>query len=58
MPNKCSVPNCKSNYDNGPKAAVYSFPSETVRLQKWLQNLNRVDFTPTKNTVVSFHYLK
>ncbi|PAA86097.1 hypothetical protein BOX15_Mlig018626g1 [Macrostomum lignano] len=36
MPRKCCIPLCKSNYDAGPKAVVYRFPSDKDEFRRWL----------------------
>ena len=66
-PYRCSVLNCKGNYDTGPKVAVFGFPEETDLKKKWIHSIKRKDFIPSKNSKVSltsiqdyywlFHYL-
>lgn len=52
MPNKCCVPRCRSNYLNGPRVSVFSFPNDAELRQKWLKVIHREDFTPTRHTRV------
>ncbi|KAH9375158.1 hypothetical protein HPB48_016818 [Haemaphysalis longicornis] len=40
---RCCVPNCKGNYDNGPKVRLFSFPSDPVRKAKWQRAVRRDD---------------
>jgi THAP domain len=38
MPLKCSVKDCKSNYDTTTeKVTVFAFPSDQELLEKWLE---------------------
>lgn len=49
MPCSCSVPGCRSNYENkGPNITVFSFPKDSKLKQKWLQAINRPNFVPGK----------
>ena len=53
MPNMCSVPNCNSNY-RGTKEKVpsFSYPKDPVLKSKWLKNVPRNDYEPSKYAVV------
>lgn len=53
MVNKCSVPRCNGNYENGPKLPVYRFPQDAELLRKWISAIPRQDFKPTPNSRVS-----
>jgi len=53
MPDRCCVPRCKDNYDNGPKVHVFKFPSDEALKQKWLYAIRRDNFVPTRNNKVS-----
>lgn len=56
MPRKCSVWNCKSNYDDN-KITVYGFPSDPEACQFWLDALPNIIINPTKNMgVCSKHW--
>ncbi|KAG8181064.1 hypothetical protein JTE90_014776 [Oedothorax gibbosus] len=58
MVNKCSVPNCRGNYKNGPKVTVFRFPKGEL-LRKWLVAIRRNDFKPTSNSrVCELHFTK
>ncbi|TNN01193.1 hypothetical protein fugu_010575 [Takifugu bimaculatus] len=54
MPKHCSVPNCKN--DSGPgtvRKSFYKFPlQDTDRLQQWLRNMGRENWTPSR-----YHYI-
>ncbi|KAH7933457.1 hypothetical protein HPB49_012603 [Dermacentor silvarum] len=39
---RCCVPNCRGNYDNGPKVRVFSFPRGDRRA-KWERAVRRDD---------------
>lgn len=55
MVQTCCVPNCKGNYKNGPKVAIFSFPKESEGdlRKKWINAIKRTEsFVPTKNTRV------
>lgn len=52
MGRKCSVPLCKSNYDNSEKISTFCFPSDPELRNKWLSNIKRKDFVITKNSSV------
>ncbi|KAH8040551.1 hypothetical protein HPB51_011340 [Rhipicephalus microplus] len=51
---RCCVPNCKGNYDNGPKMRLFSFPSDPVRKAKWQRAVWRddIDVCQLKNPQV------
>jgi len=53
MPDRCFVPRCKGNYDNGPKIHVFKFPSDEALKQKWIYAIRRDDFVPTRHSKVS-----
>lgn len=53
MPYKCCVPNCRGNYDNGPKVSTFSFPRDELLRQKGVKAICREKFSPTNNTKVS-----
>lgn len=55
MPYKCCIVNCRSNYDDGEKEAVFSFPDEEKEFdlrQRWVKFVNRKDWSPTKTSVI------
>lgn len=52
MPQKCCVPGCNGNYQNGPKVSVFGFPKDVSLRQKWLKAIPRDNFEPTNNTKV------
>ncbi|KAH7967063.1 hypothetical protein HPB49_022130 [Dermacentor silvarum] len=39
---RCCVPNCRGNYDNGPKVPMFSFPKDDRR-EKWERAVRRDD---------------
>ncbi|KAH8033574.1 hypothetical protein HPB51_014354 [Rhipicephalus microplus] len=51
---RCCVPNCKGNYDNGPKVRLFSFPSDPVRKAKRQRAVRRgeIDVCQLKNPQV------
>ena len=50
----CCVWNCQSGSVSckGPKYTLYAFPKSIGLRRLWLQQINRVNFTPNKSTVV------
>ncbi|XP_076282066.1 uncharacterized protein LOC143209798 [Lasioglossum baleicum] len=54
MPDKCCVPKCNSNYATcGAKyTPVFRFPQDENLKRKWIQNINREDWVPSKWSVV------
>lgn len=53
MPDKCSVPYCRGNYDSENKVAVFRFPKDEGLKNIWVQRISREDFQPTKHSRVS-----
>ena len=49
MVNKCCVPKCKPP----PSASRFTFPSDPVRRQAWIEAIPRQDFVPTKYSIIS-----
>lgn len=50
MPKYCSVPNCKNEND---KKSFYKFPlQDPVRLQRWLRNMGRESWTPSRHQYI------
>lgn len=39
---RCCVPNCRGNYDGGPKVRLFSFPKDDRRI-KWKRAIRRED---------------
>ncbi|XP_075725128.1 uncharacterized protein LOC119179731 [Rhipicephalus microplus] len=39
----CCVPNCRGNYDNGPKVRLFSFPRDAKRRAEWQRAVRRSD---------------
>ncbi|XP_068441350.1 THAP domain-containing protein 5-like [Clinocottus analis] len=54
MPKYCSVPNCKNDSGNGgDRKSFYKFPlQDPVRLQRWLRNMRRGDWTPSRHQYI------
>ncbi|KAM4566174.1 THAP domain-containing protein 5-like [Odontesthes bonariensis] len=54
MPKYCSVPNCKNDSGNGgDRKSFYKFPlQEPVRLQEWLRNVGRENWTPSRHQYI------
>ncbi|KAH7936397.1 hypothetical protein HPB52_022433 [Rhipicephalus sanguineus] len=40
---RCCVPNCRGNYDNGPKVRLFSFPRDAKRRAEWQRAVRRSD---------------
>ena len=59
MPNKCSAPNCRSNYRGEPYTPVFKLPSGPLELvDQWLRALCREDIGDLKSVFVcSKHFL-
>lgn len=60
MPNRCSAFGCKSGYDSeerNPDISFHSFPIDEPIRSKWIQSLQRDNFTPSKySRVCSVHF--
>lgn len=52
MPFKCSVPNCRGNYDEFNKVHVFSFPADIDLKMAWEKAIPRKNFVYTKNSKV------
>ncbi|XP_029964840.1 THAP domain-containing protein 5-like [Salarias fasciatus] len=54
MPKYCSVPNCKNDSGSGiERRSFYRFPlQDPVRLQQWLKNMGRENWTPSRHQYV------
>ena len=56
MVNKCAAPSCRSGYaknENKKRLATFHFPLKDGELNKnWVRFVNRVDWTPTKHSVL------
>lgn len=54
MPKYCSVPNCKNDTGNGSeRKSFYKFPlQDPVRLQQWLRNMGRENWTPSRHQYI------
>lgn len=51
MPKYCSVPNCKNDGDD--RKSFYRFPlQDPVRLQRWLRNMGRETWTPSRHQYI------
>ena len=37
MPKRCTVFNCRANYDGEPYSQVVSFPTDTVERTRWIE---------------------
>ncbi|XP_066958187.1 uncharacterized protein [Macrobrachium rosenbergii] len=58
MPYHCVVPNCKGNYETGPKVNIFSFPKNEELAAKWIRAIKRESYTPTKySKVCSLHFV-
>lgn len=60
MVNKCSVPCCKSGYNDNDNSSIslHRFPQDSDRARLWLRAINRQDFIITQNSrVCSVHFL-
>ncbi|XP_049805645.1 uncharacterized protein LOC126248581 [Schistocerca nitens] len=59
MPYRCCVPNCRGNYDGGPKVTVFKFPEDEATRKKWLSRIRRHNFTPSSSSrVCHVHFHK
>ncbi|GAA6235744.1 THAP domain-containing protein 5-like [Lates japonicus] len=54
MPKYCSVPNCKNDSGSGSdRKSFYKFPlQDPVRLQQWLRNMGRENWTPSRHQYI------
>ncbi|XP_029027027.1 THAP domain-containing protein 5-like isoform X2 [Betta splendens] len=54
MPKYCSVPNCKNDSGSGgDRKSFYKFPlQDPLRLQHWLQNMGRENWTPSRHQYI------
>ncbi|KAM9358687.1 THAP domain-containing protein 5-like [Symphorus nematophorus] len=54
MPKYCSVPNCKNDSGSGSdRKSFYKFPlQDTARLQQWLRNMGRENWTPSRHQYI------
>ena len=48
MPNKCSAPGCRSNYDGEPYTPVFKLPQNNDMAQERLHALHRVGISDLK----------
>ncbi|XP_064111417.1 uncharacterized protein LOC135218903 [Macrobrachium nipponense] len=56
MPYHYVVPNCKGNYETGPKVNIFSFPKNEELAVKWIPAIKRESFTPTTYSKVCSLY--
>ncbi|XP_076591532.1 THAP domain-containing protein 5-like [Chaetodon auriga] len=54
MPKYCSVPSCKNDSGSGDdRKSFYKFPlQDPVRLQQWLKNMGRENWTPSRHQYI------
>lgn len=54
MPKYCSAPNCKNDSGSGSdRKSFYKFPlQDPVRLQQWLRNMGRENWTPSRHQYI------
>ncbi|XP_047449859.1 THAP domain-containing protein 5-like [Mugil cephalus] len=55
MPKYCSVPNCRNDSGGGgtDRKSFYKFPlQDPVRLQQWLRNMGRENWTPSRHQYI------
>ncbi|XP_063244715.1 uncharacterized protein LOC134545879 [Bacillus rossius redtenbacheri] len=54
---KCCVPQCRGNYEGGPKVHVFKFPDSEDIKNAWLNAIPREHFIPTKySRVCEVHF--
>ena len=58
MPHKCSVVKCRAGYTNGPVRPMFSFPSKTDLRQRWIQFINREDFSVTSSSRICIDHFE
>ena len=61
MPDRCCVPECRSNYDGEVYCTVFQFPSQKrdhVLREKWIRIIPRRDWVPTKRSVVCIKHFQ
>ena len=60
MPNKCSAPNCKSNYyPDDPYIPVFELPNQPEELrQQWFNALHRENITALKHVYACIHHFR
>lgn len=57
MTKKCCVPLCKSNYcTTAYYVTVFTFPSDTDLRDNWKQCIPRIDWSPSKSTLMCSKY--
>ena len=58
MPNRCSAPNCKSNYfPSDPYIPVFKLPNETEEIRKqWFYALRRENISDLKHVFACIHH--
>ena len=55
MPDKCCVPECRSNYKGEVYTTVFQFPSQIQNpelREKWIRSIPRSQWVPSKRSVV------
>ncbi|KAH8032195.1 hypothetical protein HPB51_023830 [Rhipicephalus microplus] len=55
---RCCVPNCRGNYDNGPKVRLFSFPRDAKRRAEWQRAVRRSDVRLLKDPKVCERHFK
>ncbi|XP_037508565.1 THAP domain-containing protein 2-like [Rhipicephalus sanguineus] len=57
---RCCVPNCKGNYDTGPKVRLFEFPRNPERRSQWQRAVRRgdIDVAKLKNPLVCERHFK
>ncbi|XP_065298429.1 uncharacterized protein [Dermacentor albipictus] len=59
MPNKCCVPNCRSNYKSGQKNHVFKFPQHEEAQSAWIRAIPRADFNVSPHSrVCELHFIE
>ena len=58
MVNKCAVEGCNSGYLMGETKSSFYFPEEGDLRKRWVYFVNRVDWLPSKHSVMCIEHFE
>ena len=58
MPNKCAVAGCKTGYLTASTKPMFKFPSDSSLREKWIQFLQRQDYSPSSNSSICIDHFE